>query len=41
MLSLLTVITLKKVSEIVFFQRNTFTEYKVKDGKEMANPLTV
>ena len=36
---LLTVIILKRLSEIIFFQRTKFTACKIKDGKEMANSL--
>ena len=40
-IGLFTVMTLKRVSESVFFQSNTFRACKVKDGKEVAESLTV
>ena len=36
MLGLPTAMILKRVSETIFFQSNTFTTYKVKDEKEVA-----
>ena len=36
---LLTVMILKRLSEIIFFPRTKFRACKVKDGKEMANSL--
>ena len=36
-----TAMTLKRVSESVFLQSNTFRACKVKDGKEVAESLTV
>ena len=40
-LCLLTVMILKIVSQIIFFQSNKFTACKIKDGKEVANSLVV
>ena len=39
MLGLLAVVILKRVSESIFFQSNTFTACKVKDESEVANSL--
>ena len=40
-LGLITVIILKSAKESILFQRNTFTAYNVRNGKEVAKSLMI